>query len=192
VKATLRPGRRAFSLVAGMALILVPVMLVTMAATPPTPADKAVENVTRQALNDIYDAATFKYTDWKGGQLAADRVRDMHAKLDERLSKSMTGDAYAAYSNTLHATIDDSATGRNVVVVAGGVDKLEFHGVTVDGERATVSGRAHAWVQWVIHDKSVKGTHSARPEGWEQFAATVVLIDGEWLVESIQVMPLGI
>lgn len=44
---------------------------------------------------------------------------------------------------------------------------------------------------WVIL-KEVTGDRAARPAGWEQFAATLELIDGAWFVSDIEVRPEGI
>lgn len=123
----------------GVLAIAVSALLIGSVAKPDPAPEQAVQAVVKQALNDIYDAATFKFPDWKRGPLDPSRVAEMHRGLDERLSKSMTGRAYLSYATTLHQTIDTSSSGENVVVTAGGVDQVDFHSVILDGNRGLPS-----------------------------------------------------
>ena len=163
---------------------------VLVAAGPLAQQDSArIKAVVRASIEDVFDAATFKEPDWRGGRLNNQAEAAMHVTLDARLSSHMTGDALAHWGGSLHEAIDRDSDGEHVVVTAGGVDKIEFEeSWTEDGVTQT-SGRVHHWITYIILDKSVQGPQAGRPEQWSRFSASVVSRDGSWLVETLNLQP---
>jgi hypothetical protein len=142
------------------------------------------------ALTDTLDAATFKDAGWQKGELAADKRAAMHTRLESKLAVHMTGDALAHFRRVLDETIEASANGENMVATAGGVSKFEVATMeTGTPGEAHVTGRVYAWVTHVTHEDSTDGKGSGRTEGWGGFTATVVRVDGTWLVSELDYWP---
>jgi hypothetical protein len=137
------------------------------------------------------DAGTSKAPSWDSGALDASTVQAMHANLDRRLKEHMTGRALAAWQQSLHAAIDRDSDGEHLVVTAGGTDRIEFGEIAVVGDRAKAGGRAHVWVDWVIHKPGVTGPQSGHPVEWNGFTATLTRIDGNWYVDELTLKPEG-
>ena len=74
-------------------------------------------------------------------------------------------------------------------MTAGGVDKIEFDTLSVVGDTATASGRAHTWVTWKINKPDVPGPKTGHPTGWDLFHASLVNEDGTWLVGQLELEP---
>ena len=173
-----RPGvALALVAIAGLALV----GFVTSTAADPTTSD--IEGAVRHAIEDTLDAATFK-SGWQG-QTALDQgsVVAMHSVLDGRLRSHLSGNALASWGAKLHAAIDRESDGQHVIVVAGGVDQIQFSKVDVSGGTAVATGRSLDWIRWV------QGSDQASPKAWDTFSARLVLTNGHWLVDDLIVHP---
>lgn len=174
---------------AGLAVCLA-VAALSLGAEAKHPEAGVIQAVVRGAITDAMDAGTYKSPDWKTGPLDGSVVAGMHQVLDRRLGDHMTGRALAEWRRALHEAIDRDSDGEHVIVTAGGVDQIEFETVdVVDESAATATGRAHVWATWVIHKADVGGPHTGRPNGWDHFAAALLKVDGEWLVDDLLLQP---
>jgi hypothetical protein len=97
--------------------------------------------------------------------------------------------ALTQWLGVLDTAIDRGSDGEHVIVTAGGVDKIEFSSLSVDGDSATASGRAHTWVTWKINKTDVPGPRTGRPTGWDLFKVTLLKVDGQWLVSQLDLEP---
>jgi hypothetical protein len=163
---------------------------VTIAAQPDDPETPHVQSAVRAAINDAMDAGTYKGVGTTG-PVGPAVVKATHANLDRRLKEHMTGKAKAAWQHALSEAIDRDSDGEHLIVTAGGVDRFETSTVEVKGDSATISGRAHVWVTWVIHKAEVKGPHTGHPVEWDAFSATLTRIDGKWYVDGLVLKPEG-
>jgi hypothetical protein len=179
-------------LVAGpLVALAIGVGLVTMDAKADRAETPRVQESVRAAIDDAMDAGTYKAPSWDKGALDASTVQAMHANLDRRLKEHMTGRALAAWQQSLHEAIDRDSDGEHLVVTAGGTDRIEFGEIAVVGDRANAGGRAHVWVDWVIHKPGVTGQQSGHPVEWDGFRATLTRIDGNWYVDELTLKPEG-
>jgi hypothetical protein len=156
------------------------------------PADPAIKTTVRAAIADVRDAATYKTPNWSNGRLDAANVRATHDRLAKSMNAHFTEAGQAHWKQILDVAIDRDSDGDHVVVTAGGVDQIQFDTVSVTGDHASVSGRAHTWVTWRIIKPDFKGARTGHPTGWEAFDATLVQVDGKWLVDQLNLAPQGV
>ena len=169
--------------------VLLGIALTTLGAQ--NPAAPTIKTTVRSAIADIRDAATYKTPGWTSGHLDAADVKATHERLQRSMKAHFTSDALLRWGSVLSNAIDRDSDGEHVVVTAGGVDQIEFSTLSVTGESATASGRAHTWVTWKIIKPNVPGPSTGHPTGWDLFEARLVDVDGTWLVSDLDLQPQG-
>jgi len=156
------------------------------------PEAPAIKTVVRAAITDIRDAGTYKAPGWTHGRLDNANVQATHDRLHENMKSHFTGKALARWMGLLDTAIDRDSDGEHVIVTAGGVDKIEFSNVTVTGNSAVATGRAHTWITWmIIQPDAVEQHTTGHPTTWDLFDAHLVLADGAWLVSDLELEPQG-
>jgi hypothetical protein len=169
--------------------VLITVGLASLGAQ--NPAAPAIKTTVRSAIADIRDAATYKTPDWSNGHLDSANVKETHDRLHGSMKAHFTDGALAQWMGVLDAAIDRDSDGEHVIVTAGGVDKIEFSTLSVIGDSATATGRAHTWITWKIIKPDVPGPRTGRPTTWDLFRARLVNVNGTWLVSELDLEPQG-
>lgn len=179
-------GPRNFKAV-GAVSVLLAIGLASLGAQ--NPAAPAIKATVKAAIVDIRDAATYKAPGWTSGRLDSANVRKTHDRLHASMKSHLTGEALAQWMGVLDTAIDRDSDGEHVIVTAGGVDKIEFDTLSVVGDTATATGRAHTWVTWKINKPDVPGPKTGRPTGWDLFHVRLANVDGKWLVSQLELEP---
>lgn len=170
----------------GLSLVLVcAVASLVLGASNSDPAAAQIKVSLQSAIEDTLDGAAFKAAGWTGGPLDNGSVATMHATLEVRLRSHMTGDALLSWSEALHAATDRERDGQHVVVTAGGVTQLEIGRLDVSGDRAIVSGRSLD----SIRSTTLGSTVVSSPTAWDRVSATLLRVDGSWLVSELSLQP---
>ena len=170
----------------GLSLVLVcAVASLVLGASNADPAPEQIKASLQSAIEDTLDGAAFKTAGWTAGALDDASVVAMHATLDARLRSHMTGAALQSWSAALHAAIERERDGQHVVVTSGGVTQLEIGRLDVSGDRAIVSGRSLDSIRSTTLGSTVVST----PTAWDRVSATLLRVDGSWLVSELSLQP---
>ena len=170
----------------GLGLVLLGALACTvLGASNSNPAVPQIEASLRLAIEDTLDGAAFKTPGWTSGPLDDASVVAIHATLVGRLRSHMTGGALRSWSAALDAAIDRERDGQHVVITSGGVAELEIEQLDVSGDRATVSARSLDW----IRSTTLGSRFVASPAAWDGVSATLLRVDGSWLVSELSLQP---
>ena len=102
--------------------------------------------------------------------LRADAQRELAAAFAEPARTQLT--------DAILASIDAERDGTGGLIVDGGASDFDYREIRIAGERATVTVRAHVFVE----DTDAVGLHRTRPEGVDEFTLVLVRLEGRWLV----------
>lgn len=121
-------------------------------------------------------------TSYQGGAMSATLQQQMLDRVPGTFSKYYTGDALAHEINAVQMNIHRFSNGQ-VRYVGGGITKMTFNQILINGDSATVTAQAVTWAK-LAQDQGHGKLVTATPHNTIIMSFSLTKVNGQWLING--------
>ncbi|MBI3750126.1 MAG: hypothetical protein HY263_00495 [Chloroflexi bacterium] len=151
-------------------------------AEPPDPMVVAARGAAEGALTALY-YDVFPPPDYRGGPLASPAAAVIRARVVADIERYFSPSLQARYEPMILGAVDTIGSGE--WEAAGGFSSLDWKGISVTDDHATLGLRASGWVLRRGGADGVAPDATTRLDSTWDWSFTLVRIDGLWRVDTL-------